>query len=68
MEAEELEEITRKIAEEILETAKIVQLNPSIASSDLVATIHGLWIRIGLELGKEMERIRWEEKHGKSPD
>jgi len=66
MEAEELEETTRKIAKEILEIAKIAQLNQSTASSDLVAAIHGLWIRIGLELGREMERIRWEERHGKS--
>jgi len=62
----EVDEITRKIAEEIIETAKVKQSDPSIASSDLVAAIHGLWMEIGLELGKEMERIRWEERHGKS--
>ena len=62
----EVDEITKKIAEEIIETAEVKQSDPSIASSDLVAAIHGLWMEIGLELGKEMGRIRWEERHGKS--
>lgn len=62
----EVDKAIRKITREIIETAKVKQSDPSITSSDLVAAIHGLWMEIGLELGKEMERIRWEERHGKN--
>ena len=57
--------VTKKITKEILEAARVKQSDPSSASSDLVAAIHSLWMEIGLELGKEMEKIRWEETHGK---
>ena len=52
----------QNLADKIIEIAKIRQSEPATASSDLVAAIHGLWLEIGLILGREMERIRREER------
>ena len=51
-----------QIAAMIIDTALRRQRTPKQACSDLVAAMHAVWIEVGLELGKEMNRIREEER------
>ncbi len=51
-----------KLVQEALQLAKKRQSNPATSSSDLVASIHGVWIELGLKLGEEMEKIREKER------
>ena len=47
-----------RIATDILALAKAREAQ----ASDLVAAIHAVWMEAGLVLGKEMDRIRREER------
>ena len=54
--------IEEEIAEMILEEATKKQLNKETASSDLVAAIHSILMRVGLLSINNMKRIRHEER------
>lgn len=49
------------IKEEILQLASSRQNNKETACHDLVSQIYTLWMSLGLELAREMDRIRQEE-------
>ena len=48
------------IAEDILSVAK----QRAEESSDLVAAIHGVWIEVGIVLGRRMDEMRGSERAG----